>query len=232
VKKKLIIILAIIGGIQLIIFFSSFIYFIVFDNSFLTDDASEFKIEETNKLDNSDNNSKNEQNDFSDDDDSDDNSSKSDYVSDKPQTVIINGVDVSSNLQVKEIDSIMYANAQSFIESFAASDMSPGMRYFNYEFIKDSDTIKDYLSEYSPERGSYLNDEFSHLLDLDAILVISWFTETPECMLFIGSTDVIRFGEINQIITIDEAPQIIDDSVYIPMEAFANISGIEIEIKD
>lgn len=152
---------------------------------------------------------------------------------DKSKLVSINDIDVSSKLQMKEIDSIMYANAKSFIESFVSSDMGPDMRYFNYENI-DKKTLYDYLSETSYNGDVFINDEFTHLIDLEAILVGSWFTDAPLYILFIDSKDVVIFTEIGDrnVITIDEAPRNIDNNIYIPMEAFAKLVELKIEIKN
>lgn len=209
-KRKLINAWAIIS-VPIIIFLLLFIYVILTEDISSTDNLSESRAKEVNNLDNQ----------------SDDNSNDS---SEKKQ-VIINNVDISSKIEVKEIDSIIYANAGSFVESLTSADMSPTMRYFNYELIKDKDKVKYYLTEYY-DGEEHLDDKYSHLLDLDAIIVSSWATESALFMLFIDSTDVVKFGEErNSILSIDEAPKIIDDAVYIPIEAFIKMIDFDFEIE-
>jgi len=210
VKKKLLVILGIIIAIPLISFTTLVLYFIITDDNSSTADSS---VSQKNEIDNSNN--------------------KQDEKYENTQ-VIINDVDVSSKIKVKEIDNIKYANAKSFIESFVESDMKENMHYFNFRLIEDRDEIETFISEYSYEKGEYLDEKYAHLLDLKAILVTSWFTDAELYMLFIDSTDVIKFNvmEEKEYTTIDEAPRIIDNIVYIPMEAFANIVGSKVEIKD
>ncbi|GEM_PF-5277168 len=209
-KKKLLVILGIIIAIPLISFTTLVLYFIITDDNSSTADSS---VSQKNEIDNSNN--------------------KQDEKYENTQ-VIINDVDVSSKIKVKEIDNIKYANAKSFIESFVESDMKENMHYFNFRLIEDRDEIETFISEYSYEKGEYLDEKYAHLLDLKAILVTSWFTDAELYMLFIDSTDVIKFNvmEEKEYTTIDEAPRIIDNIVYIPMEAFANIVGSKVEIKD
>ncbi|MDR3313925.1 MAG: hypothetical protein LBS96_05655 [Oscillospiraceae bacterium] len=142
-----------------------------------------------------------------------------------PPVVVINGVDVSSELRTKEIDGVLYAESKSFIESFSETDMSGSMHYFNYALLNDNDVIASYFAS---------NDAYSRFRGCDAILVSSWFTDSAVYMLFLGRTEVVVFGEeeyAQQTIKISETPQIVNGEVYIPMDAFANMTGNRISIQ-
>ena len=122
-----------------------------------------------------------------------------------PATVIISDVDVSSELNIKKIDEVHFAQGESFIESFADEDMrSSDFRSFNFEYIPENKEI--YVS--------------------------SWFTDAAVYSLFIDSTEVYEYtDEGYRIVQIGEAPQMIDGEVYIPVEAFAELVDLEIEIR-
>jgi hypothetical protein len=49
-------------------------------------------------------------------------------------TVVINGTDVSSRLNVRDVDGVLYAEGKSFVEAFADRGASKKSRWFNYEY--------------------------------------------------------------------------------------------------
>jgi hypothetical protein len=228
VKKKLLTILGIAIAVPLIMFFTLVLYFAFFDDDeeASTNDYSSSEINDTNKSDESNNNSENNQNDSSKDANANDETEKSELI-------IINDIDVTSKLQVKDVDSILYANAKSFIESFVSSDMSPGMRNFNYEPIEDRETMQILLSKFDDDGNEYIDEKYSHLIDKNAFLISSWFTDAALYILFIDSTDVVELNEeSDKIITIAYAPKIINNEVYLPIEAITNMLGFEVQIEN
>ena len=149
-------------------------------------------------------------------------------------TVIINGVDISEDLEIIEVDNKLYAEGKSFIETIRYSDMPKEMRVFNYEYTTEEEEIYNLLSEYSYESGHYLRDEFKEFLHLDAIAIYSYITDTPCYMLFIGSEKAVEFTLIDstfypELVTLSTAPVVIDGDIYVPIEAFLAITGMEFE---
>ena len=149
------------------------------------------------------------------------------------KTIFINGIDVSSEFQVIELDNLPFAEAEAFIQSFAEPGMTESMRCFNYEYAADHDYISDIISDYDYEKGPYVREELEPFLNMDAVVVSSYFTENPIFILFIDSPEALEYSsetERFEIFAIDEVPRIVDGKVYIPMEMFADIAGCTIEI--
>ena len=150
-------------------------------------------------------------------------------------TVIIDGVDISEDLEIIEVDNKLYAEGKSFIEIIRYSDMPKGMRVFNYEYVAGGEENYNLLSEYSYESGHYLRDEFKEFLNLDTIVIYSYITDTTCYMLFIGSEKAVEFIPADstfypELITLSAAPVVIDGDIYVPIEAFLAIAGIGFEL--
>lgn len=153
-------------------------------------------------------------------------------------SVRINGVDISSELTVKTIDNVAYAEGKSFIEAIREPDMPDGMHSFDYEYTTENDDIFNLLGNYDHETGSsWIDDEYEYLLDYDAVFVNSYFTEITMYILFLGANEAWICTEVNagepfyELYTISEAPRYVDGEVYIPIEAFAATTGYEIVIE-
>jgi hypothetical protein len=151
--------------------------------------------------------------------------------------VIVNGVDITGNLNIIEIGGVLFAEGRTFIASILVSD-DPEYDYpvYTYLFEDDHDEIYHWLSEYEIDRGEYLNEDFYHLLGMDAIIISSWFTDTPIFILFIDSTDFVRFygggmGASSGLQNISAAPRYHNGDVYIPIEAFLRLSANEYLIR-
>lgn len=56
-------------------------------------------------------------------------------------TVLINGNNVSSKINVVEIKKVLYAEGKTFIEAFADSNTNDNKRWFNYEFDAENERI-------------------------------------------------------------------------------------------
>lgn len=155
--------------------------------------------------------------------------------SDDPPAVAINGVDVSGAFDVIEIDGVYFAEGESFIESIRDSDMPASMRSYNYDYTQDDDEIYAYLDYwFDPDRGNFLDSSYLHLLELDAIIIYSWFTDSIMCMFFIDSPYAFVFSDMDTLTlwTLDDAPQLVDGEAYIPMKEFSDVMGFEIAISN
>jgi len=163
---------------------------------------------------------------------SDDSTEPDDTLS-EPETIIINGVDVKDEIETKAIDSTLYAEGASFIESLRYPDMPEGMHNFNYQYETDDDLLYDLLLEFDGDER-HIREEFEELLHNDAIIVSWYSTDAVAFMLFIDSTDAVRFvgdEDVPELISMDEAPRIVDGEVYIPMQAFIDLTEDEIVIE-
>lgn len=234
-KKKLLITLAIVICIPLFMYINLFIYYMIFNDE--SDDIPSSKIEENNKsnyvADKEDNNL-NDESDSDNEADEDNNSSDNNDDDDYDITVIVD----TSKVTVKKIDNITYANAKQLIDSFASDDMENDIHYFNFERA-DRETLEMCLSRLDQDGNNYVDDEFTHLLDLDAFLVSSWFTDVPIYIMFVGSTEAVRLGDTvsmtdipTEIITIDEAPRLVDGEIYISIDTFAKMTDSKVKIKN
>jgi hypothetical protein len=148
-------------------------------------------------------------------------------------SIIADGVDISDQVKTKVIDGEVYAEGASFVESLRYADMPEDMREYNYQYDPSEEELIIWLSEVDYDTGSYIRDEFEELLDKEAIILTSYFTDAALFILFIDSTEVVSFVEDEGypvLIYMDEAPCIVDGEVYIPVQAFSDLTGYEIII--
>ncbi len=152
-------------------------------------------------------------------------------IEDEP-TVIIEGVDVSDELLVIEIENEFYAQGESFVESLRTDNMPAGMHSYNFNFLTNYDEIYEYISEFDYDIGTFVRDDYEQFLSMDAIIINSWFTDSVMYILFVDSTTLICYDEYyySTLMELSEAPRIVDGEVYLPMEAFADLTGYEIII--
>lgn len=147
---------------------------------------------------------------------------------DEIPVVLVNGADVSGQLQIEEIDDVWYAEGESFLESFG----------YYYDYTTDDDRLFDLLKNYDPETGGYWVDEGTkRFLDYDCVFVrwgpadVVWFIlmlDTNE----VWFCDEINAGDAYYLLTeMREAPVYVDGEVYIPMEDFARLTGQNLEIR-
>ncbi|GEM_PF-2496401 len=150
------------------------------------------------------------------------------------KTVLINGIDVSDRFDIIELNDILYADAELYIESFAATDMPEGMRYYNFHSDADAYySVYDIIGTWGEDENYYVKDGFKKFLDMDVIIVESHFTENPIVLLFVDSNEALLYDSESwgyHIVEIEEAPRIVDGEMYMPMEAFAGFMEHELEI--
>lgn len=152
----------------------------------------------------------------------------------EPAAIIVNDVDLKAEVKAKVIDNILYAEGASFVEALRWPDCPEGMHEFNYQYGTNSDELSLWLSEYDYDRGLYIREELELLLHKDAIIITSYATDAAMYILFIDSTEVVQFVDdegVPALTFMDEAPCIVDGEVYIPMQAFTDLTGYEIVIE-
>jgi len=112
-------------------------------------------------------------------------------------TVEIDGRDLTSALSLRTVGGVVYAEGKSFVESLTAADYQE----FVYEFDAGEDTI----------------------------YIISWATDVPIYKLYIGSATASQlvddFEGTFADISIAAAPLLQGGEVYLPVEAFADLTG-------
>jgi hypothetical protein len=118
-------------------------------------------------------------------------------------SVLINGEDVTSNLQLKTIDGVLYAEGKSFIDSFFVGAEGPNEYFYEYNEMGEVIFISSFATDVVIFR-LYINNTTAEQLDND-------FERT------------YRNVEL-------AAPALYqDDMVWIPVEAFHELNN-EVEV--
>lgn len=116
--------------------------------------------------------------------------------------VEIDGRDMTAALSLKTIDGVVYAEGQSFVEALTSADVQE----FAYEFDAGEETI----------------------------YIISWATDVPIYKLYIGSATASRLADDFEgtfaDVAMGAAPLLQGGEVYLPVEAFAVLTGHSVSI--
>ena len=154
------------------------------------------------------------------------------------RTIIIDGVDVSAELDIIELNNLLYAEAESFIEAFKFDDPSIlAKRQYNYADMDLYGGIEELLSEYEYddelEGYSFIRDDLKPFINMDAVLVTSYATDTPIFLFFMDSKEYLIYDDYSSsfdVGRIEAAPRFVDGKEYIPMEIFIDLVNSEFEI--
>ncbi len=130
-------------------------------------------------------------------------------VSDEDYRVIVNGEDITDSIEIITVDGVLYAGAEAFTESITSS----GSRIYTYNY-----------EEY-----------FGEPLEKDTIYIASWHTDVILFELRINFNTAVRNSGgsdgISEEVSITAPPVIENGNVYLPVEAFLELTGHDFNIQ-